>query len=119
VPQSSTYLFKITGKKVLHAGPDVVVSVQVAVWLGSAWEVAVMMAMSVTPNAAGDSVYVGLDGQPLTGAVTISGFPPGAWAWRNELVETGQPAPSSSTPPASTRSACGRARMASSWTRSF
>jgi RHS repeat-associated protein len=43
-------------------------------------------------NAAGDSVCVGLDGQPLSGGATISGFPPGAWAWRNELVETGQPA---------------------------
>jgi hypothetical protein len=46
----------------------------------------------LAPNAAGDSIYVGLDGQPLAGAAAISGFPPGAWAWRSELVETGQPA---------------------------
>jgi hypothetical protein len=72
----------------------------------------------LAPNAAGDSVYVGLDGQPLTGGAAISGFPPGAWAWRNELVETGRPATFVVDTPGVPCSTCGCARMASSWTGS-
>ena len=33
------------------------------------------------PNGAGDSVYVGLDEQPVT---RLTGFPPRQWSWANQ-----------------------------------
>jgi hypothetical protein len=44
------------------------------------------------PSVPPGSAYVGLDGQLQAGGANISCFPPGARAWRDELVETGQPA---------------------------
>jgi hypothetical protein len=35
------------------------------------------------PNAAGDSLYLGLDGQPISGDNRLSGFAPRAWDWAN------------------------------------
>lgn len=35
------------------------------------------------PNAAGDSLYLALDDQPI---VTLTGFAPGAWTWTNERI---------------------------------
>jgi PKD repeat protein len=49
-------------------------------------------------NAAGDSVYVGLNGQPITSTDYVSAFPParrpavaGTWAWANTWAGSGQP----------------------------
>jgi PKD repeat protein len=49
-------------------------------------------------NAAGDSVYLGLDGQPITSTDYVSAFPParqpavaGTWAWANTWAGSGQP----------------------------
>ncbi|MCP4410004.1 MAG: PKD domain-containing protein, partial [Gammaproteobacteria bacterium] len=43
-------------------------------------------------NAAGDSVYVGLNYQPITTTDYISEFPPHTWAWIHTLAESSQPA---------------------------
>ncbi|MBE7474952.1 MAG: hypothetical protein DPW09_26315 [Anaerolineae bacterium] len=42
-------------------------------------------------NSAADSVYVGLDGQPIIASDYVSTFPPDTWAWGQTLVESGQP----------------------------
>ncbi|MBN1993692.1 MAG: PKD domain-containing protein [Anaerolineae bacterium] len=43
------------------------------------------------PNAAGDSVYVGLNSWPITPPDYVSAYPPGAWTWTHTLAESGQP----------------------------
>jgi|GEM_PF-4860578 len=43
------------------------------------------------PNAAGDSVYVGLDGLQLGNTEYVSDYPPRTWAWGQNLVESSQP----------------------------
>ena len=40
------------------------------------------------PNAAGDSFYVGLNGQ----LVSVTGTDPDAWSWANEQIPSGDPA---------------------------
>jgi len=42
------------------------------------------------PNAAGDSLYVGLDGPPLSGDNRLTGFAPGAWSWDNKTMSGGR-----------------------------
>jgi hypothetical protein len=38
------------------------------------------------PNAAGDSLYIGLDGQPVNGDNRLTGFAPRTWDWANETM---------------------------------
>jgi PKD repeat protein/ligand-binding sensor domain-containing protein len=42
-------------------------------------------------NSAGDSLHVGLDGQPFIPTDYVSKYPPGKWAWDQTLVESSQP----------------------------
>lgn len=42
------------------------------------------------PNAAGDSVYLGLGVEPVT-TTLVTGFGPRAWSWQQALTETDQP----------------------------
>lgn len=43
------------------------------------------------PNAAGDSVYVGMDGLQIGNTAYVSNYPPRTWAWGQNLVENSQP----------------------------
>jgi hypothetical protein len=43
---------------------------------------------SNAPNAAGDSLYVGLNGQ----LVSVTGSGPGEWDWANQQIPSGEPA---------------------------
>ncbi|MCL4301925.1 MAG: PKD domain-containing protein [Anaerolineae bacterium] len=43
------------------------------------------------PNAAGDSVYVGLNGLLIGNTEYVSDYPPRTWAWGQNLVESRQP----------------------------
>jgi PKD repeat protein len=90
-----------SGSSYVQAGPDVDVRFKAdAIGLGSELQYDLGLTITGTytvwlrgyaANAAGDSVYVGLNSQPLTNTF-ISEYPPGAWAWGHTLAETGQPA---------------------------
>ncbi len=42
-------------------------------------------------NGAGDSIYVGFDGVPLTTDDYLSDYAPGSWGWSNTYAISGQP----------------------------
>ncbi len=71
----------ISASSELHYGLGLTVTGTYTIWLRGYAE-----------NSAGDSVYIGLDGQPINPDDYISAYPPDEWAWRHTLVESGQPA---------------------------
>jgi PKD repeat protein len=64
----------------LHYGLGLTITGTYTIWLRGYAE-----------NSAGDSVYIGLDGQPFTDTDYVSANPPDTWAWGHTLAESGQP----------------------------
>lgn len=70
----------ISASAELHYGLGLTITGTYTVWL-----------RGYAANSAGDSVYVGLDGQPILAGDYVSAYPPDEWAWGHTLVESGQP----------------------------
>ncbi len=91
-----------SGNGYVEAGPDVDLLYDTSA-IGDGTELQYDLGLTITgtyaiwlrgyaPNAAGDSIYVGLNYDPITSTDYISEFTPRTWTWRHTLTESGQPA---------------------------